>query len=217
MAPSYASGVGSQPLIGETIGALLARVAAELPDHEALVSRHQGIRLTYAQVDEQADRLARALRASGLDVGDSVGIWAPNCAEWALTQFATAKAGIVLVNINPAYRSTELAYALEQSGCRLLVSAQSFKTSDYVAMVEEVRGDLPGLERVVFLETPEWDELLARADAVEPEALRERSSALQFDDPINIQYTSGTTGFPKGATLSHHNILNNGYFVGELC
>jgi fatty-acyl-CoA synthase len=217
MAPSYASGVASKPLIGETIGALLERVAAELPDHEALVSRHQGTRLTYAQLDEQADRLARALMASGLDVGDRVGIWAPNCAEWALTQFATAKAGIVLVNINPAYRSTELAYALEQSGCRLLVSAQSFKTSDYVAMVDEVRGDLPGLDRVVFLDTPDWDELLAGADAVEPEALRARSTGLQFDDPINIQYTSGTTGFPKGATLSHHNILNNGFFVGELC
>jgi fatty-acyl-CoA synthase len=217
MALSYASGIGSKPLIGETIGALLERVAAELPDHEALVSRRQGIRLTYAQLDEQADRLARALMASGLEVGDRVGIWAPNCAEWALTQFATAKAGIVLVNINPAYRPTELSYALEQSGCRLLVSAQSFKTSDYVAMVEEVRGDLPGLERVVFLDTSGWDELLARADAVEPGALRDRSAGLQFDDPINIQYTSGTTGFPKGATLSHHNILNNGFFVGDLC
>jgi fatty-acyl-CoA synthase len=217
MAPSYASGVGSAPLIGETIGALLERVASEHPDREALVSRHQGIRLTYAQLDEQADLLARALMATGLEVGDRVGIWSPNCAEWALTQFATAKAGLVLVNINPAYRPTELSYALKQSGCRLLVSATAFKTSDYVAMVDEVRGELPDLERVVFLGTDDWGELLAQASAVEPDALRNRSSGLQFDDPINIQYTSGTTGFPKGATLSHHNILNNGFFVGELC
>src|SRR5918998_2750814 len=169
MTLSYASGVGSQPLIGETIGALLERVASEHPEREALVSRHQGIRLTYAQLDEQADRLARALMAAGLQVGDRVGIWAPNCAEWALTQFATAKAGIVLVNINPAYRATELAYALRQSGCRLLISAQSFKASDYVAMVDEVRGDLPDLERVVFLDGSDWEGLLASADDVEPE------------------------------------------------
>src|SRR5918998_3886447 len=135
MTLSYASGVGEKPLIGETIGAVLERVASELPDHEALVSRHQGIRLTYRELDEQADRLARGLIAAGLGVGDRVGIWSPNCAEWAIVQFATAKAGIVLVNVNPAYRPTELAYALKQSGCRLLVSAQSFKTSDYVAMV----------------------------------------------------------------------------------
>jgi fatty-acyl-CoA synthase len=217
MGPSYASGVGEAPLIGETIGALLQRVASEHPEREALVSRHQGIRLTYAELDAQADVLARALMAAGLEVGDRVGIWSPNCAEWALTQFATAKAGLILVNLNPAYRATELAYALEQSGCRLLVSAQSFKTSDYVAMVEEVRGGLPGLERVVFLDGPDWDALLALADEVEPDALRNRSAGLQFDDPINVQYTSGTTGFPKGATLSHHNILNNGFFVGELC
>jgi fatty-acyl-CoA synthase len=217
MGPSYASGVGEAPLIGETIGALLSRVAAEHPDREALVSRHQGIRLTYAELDAQTDVLARAFMAAGLDVGDRVGIWSPNCAEWALTQFATAKAGIVLVNINPAYRPTELAYVLEQSGCRMLVSAPSFKTSDYVAMVEEVRGGLPGLDRVVFLDGPDWDALLSLAGEVEPEALRARSAGLQFDDAINIQYTSGTTGFPKGATLSHHNILNNGFFVGELC
>ncbi|MEA2177676.1 MAG: fatty-acyl-CoA synthase [Solirubrobacteraceae bacterium] len=217
MGLSYASGVGEAPLIGETIGALLQRVASEHPEREALVSRHQGIRLTYAELDAQADVLARALMAAGLEVGDRVGIWSPNCAEWALTQFATAKAGLILVNLNPAYRATELAYALEQSGCRLLVSAQSFKTSDYVAMVEEVRGGLPGLERVVFLDGPDWDALLALADEVEPDALRNRSAGLQFDDPINVQYTSGTTGFPKGATLSHHNILNNGFFVGELC
>jgi fatty-acyl-CoA synthase len=217
MAPSYASGIGSKPLIGETIGALLERTARELPDHPALISRHQGTRMTYAELDATADRLTRAFMTAGIEVGDRVGIWAPNCAEWALTQFATAKAGIVLVNINPAYRPTELAYALKQSGCRLLVSAQSFKASDYVAMVDEVRGDLPALARVVFLDSPDWDDLLAEADGTDPEALRNRSSGLQFDDPINIQYTSGTTGFPKGATLSHHNILNNGFFVGELC
>jgi fatty-acyl-CoA synthase len=145
-----------------------------------------------------------------------VGIWAPNCAEWVLVQYATAKIGAILVNVNPAYRTHELGYALQQSGTRLLVSARAFKSSDYRAMVDEVRGDCPELERVVFLDGGDWDELLAAGDAVEPDAVRVRGAELSFDDPINIQYTSGTTGFPKGATLSHHNILNNGYFVGEL-
>jgi fatty-acyl-CoA synthase len=146
--------------------------------------------------------------------GDRVGIWAPNCAEWVLVQYATAKVGAVLVNVNPAYRTHELAYALRQSGVRLLVSAPAFKTSDYVAMVEAVRGELPGLERTVFLGSDEWAALAGTT--VDRDALRERMASLAFDDPINIQYTSGTTGFPKGATLSHHNILNNGFLVGEL-
>ncbi len=215
--PSYAHGAVPTPLLGDTIGANLERTVARVPGRPALISRHQGVRLTYAELDEQVDRVARALIAAGLEAGDRVGIWSPNRVEWALVQYATAKAGIVLVNINPAYRTHELEYALRQSGCRLLVAAADFKGSDYVAMVGEVRGSLPELERVVFLERPEWEELLAGAASVSPADLRERSAALDSSDPINIQYTSGTTGFPKGATLSHHNILNNGYFVGEGC
>jgi len=214
---SYAHGASAEPLLGETIGANLDRTVARWGDREALVSRHQGQRLTYAELGDAVDRVARALIAAGLEPGDRLGIWSPNCAEWVLVQYATAKAGIVLVNINPAYRTSELAYALGQSGCRALVAARAFKTSDYVAMVDEVRGDLPALERVVFLDSPEWEELLAGADAVDAGALAERQAATQFDDAINIQYTSGTTGFPKGATLSHHNILNNGFFIGEGC
>ncbi|MDP9293845.1 MAG: AMP-binding protein [Actinomycetota bacterium] len=214
---SYAHGASAEPLLGETISANLDRTVARWGDREALVSRHQGQRLTYAQLGDAVDRVARALIAAGLEPGDRLGIWSPNCAEWVLVQYATAKAGIVLVNINPAYRTSELAFALAQSGCRALVAARAFKTSDYVAMVEEVRGDLPALERVVFLDSPEWEELLAGADAVDAGTLAERQAATQFDEPINIQYTSGTTGFPKGATLSHHNILNNGFFIGEGC
>ncbi|HEY2601655.1 MAG TPA: AMP-binding protein, partial [Thermoleophilaceae bacterium] len=214
---SYAHGAVDTPLLGETIGSNFERTVARVPDSDAVVSRHQRLRFTYAELNEGVDRLARALMASGLVPGDRLGIWSPNCVEWLMLQFATAKAGVVLVNINPAYRTTELEYALNQSGCRVLVAASSFKTSDYEAMVEEVRDNLPALERTIFLRTTAWDELLAEAGAVSDDELRERSDALQFDDPINIQYTSGTTGFPKGATLSHHNILNNGFFIGEFC
>ena len=212
--PSYAQGLGRVPLLGCTIGDDLERTVARVPDQEALVSVHQGVRYTYAQLDEAVDRVACGLLAAGVAAGDRVGMWAPNCAEWVLVQYATAKVGAVLVNVNPAYRTHELAYALRQSGVRLLVSAPEFKTSDYVAMVEEVRGDLPDLERVVFLESEAWA-ALARTP-VDRDALSARMASLAFDDPINIQYTSGTTGFPKGATLSHHNILNNGFFVAEL-
>ncbi|HEX6460053.1 MAG TPA: AMP-binding protein [Thermoleophilaceae bacterium] len=214
---SYAHGAADTPLLGETIGANLERTVARFPDAEAVVSRHQGIRFTYAELNEAVDRLARALMAIGLRPGDRLGIWSPNCVEWLMLQYATAKAGVILVNINPAYRTTELEYALNQSGCRVLVAASSFKTSDYEAMVEEVRGNLPALERTIFLGTTGWDELLAQAGGASDDELRARSGALQFDEPINIQYTSGTTGFPKGATLSHHNILNNGFFIGEFC
>jgi fatty-acyl-CoA synthase len=214
---SYAHGTSVVPLIGQTIGENLAATVASFPDHEALVVPFQDVRLTYTQLDAAVDDLARALLAIGIEKGDRVGIWSPNCAEWVLVQYATARVGAILVNLNPAYRTHEVAYALNQSGCRLLVAAQSFKVSDYVAMVAEVRPTVAALERVVFLGAPEWDELVASGAAVDHAALLARSAELQFDDPINIQYTSGTTGFPKGATLSHHNILNNGYFVGEGC
>jgi fatty-acyl-CoA synthase len=213
---AYAHGAWETPLLGRTIGEDLERTAARFGDREALVSRHQGIRITYAELDAAVDRVARGLLAAGVRRGDRVGIWAPNCAEWVLVQYATAKAGAILVNVNPAYRTHELAFVLRQAGVRLLVSATEHKASDYRAMVAEVRGDCDALERVVFLDSPDWEALLAGGDAVEPGALRERMATLAFDDPINLQYTSGTTGFPKGATLSHHNILNNGFFVGEL-
>ncbi len=217
--PSYSHGASTVPLLGETIGENLRRVAAAFPGREAVVDVPAGRRLTYAELDTATDTLARGLIAAGLAAGDRVGIWAPNCADWVLLQYATAKAGVILVNINPAYRSHELAYALRQSGVRLLVSAESFKTSDYRAMIEEVHGGLPALEQVTYLGTPAWDALLTPAAAAggEPDPLAAREAGLSFDDPINIQYTSGTTGFPKGATLSHHNILNNGYFIGEGC
>jgi fatty-acyl-CoA synthase len=214
---SYAHGVSGTPLLGETIGANLARTVAAHGGREALVVRHQGIRWTYAGLDEQVDRVARGLIALGLQRGDRVGIWSPNCAEWVLVQYASARAGVILVNVNPAYRTSELEYVLNQSGCRVLIAATAFKSSDYVAMVGEVRPACERLEQVVFLGTPDWDRLLGGGAGVAEDELRERADALQFDDPINIQYTSGTTGFPKGATLSHHNILNNGFFVGEAC
>jgi fatty-acyl-CoA synthase len=216
MEPSYASGTSTTPLLGDTIGGNLDRTVARFGDREALVSVHQGLRYTYAEFAAEVERTGRAFIAAGIAPGDRVGIWSPNCAEWAFVQYATAKAGIILVNVNPAYRTSELEYALRQSGCRMLVAATEFKTSDYVGMVDEVRPALPDLERVVFLGR-DWDEFLAAGDSVDPAELADRQAATQFDDPINIQYTSGTTGFPKGATLSHHNILNNGYFVGEGC
>jgi fatty-acyl-CoA synthase len=217
--------VSSQALIGETIGENLRRVAARFGDREAMVDVPSGRRWTYRHLDADTDTLARGLLAAGIGTGERVGIWSPNCPEWVLLQYATAKMGAILVNINPAYRTHELAYVLRQAGIKLLVSAESFKTSDYRAMVGEVRGDLPGLEDVIFISTEGWDKLLAAgvaaADAAaagdEPDALAAREATLAFDDPINIQYTSGTTGFPKGATLSHHNILNNGFFIGEYC
>jgi fatty-acyl-CoA synthase len=215
--PSYAHGAVDTPLLGETIGANLDRTIARFPDDDALVVRHQDVRWSWSELGEEVDRVARALIATGLRPGDRLGIWSPNCAEWVLVQYATAKVGIVLVNVNPAYRSSELAYALRQSGCRALVAARAFKSSDYVAIVAVVRDELPDLEQVVFLDTDDWTRFLAAGERVSADELAARQAATQFDDPINIQYTSGTTGFPKGATLSHHNILNNGYFIGAGC
>ncbi|MBF6089593.1 AMP-binding protein [Nocardia cyriacigeorgica] len=213
--PSYTSGISETPLLGDTIGANLDRTAAAFGDREALVDCPSGRRWTYRELRAAVDSLATGLAARGIAAGDRVGIWAPNCPEWFLIQYATAKIGAVLVNINPAYRTSELQYVLDQAGVRMLVSAPEFKTSNYVAMIEQVRPACPGLEQVLILGTPEW-ETLAGTDA-DQELLSSRAAELSMDDPINIQYTSGTTGFPKGATLSHHNILNNGYFVGELC
>jgi fatty-acyl-CoA synthase len=216
--PSYSHGASASPLLGETIGDNLRRIAAAHPEREALVDVPTGRRWSYAQFDADTDALARRLIALGLAPGDRAGIWSPNCAEWVLLQYATAKAGVVLVNINPAYRSHELGYVLRQSGVRLLVSAEAFKTSNYRGMIEEVRGGLGDLEQVIFLGSAEWEALIAPgAPAGDAGPLAEREAGLAFDDPINIQYTSGTTGFPKGATLSHHNILNNGFFIGEGC
>ena len=215
MTLSYADGANATPLLGETIGDNLARTAAAHPDADALVSCHQGLRWTYAELDERVDRAAAALIAAGLGAGDRLGIWSPNRAEWTLLQYATARVGIIQVSVNPAYRTSELEYALHQSGCRMLVAAPSFKTSDYAAMTAEVRPELPELERAIFFDTPEWDELLEGGSAISTDEVRARAAEVAFDDPVNIQYTSGTTGFPKGATLSHHNILNNGYFVAE--
>jgi len=207
MALSYSQGLGTIPLLGETIGENFDGAVREHADRDALVVRHQDVRMTYAELGEAVDRAARSLAGLGLVKGDRVGIWAPNCAEWVITQFATAKLGIILVNVNPAYRTSELAYALRQSGCRALVSAPTFKTSDYRAMIEQVRGDLPALEHVLFIGEGLFED--GAGDVEWPE--------LDLFEPINIQYTSGTTGSPKGATLSHSNILNNGYFVGEYC
>ncbi|GAB2887233.1 AMP-binding protein [Nocardioides pacificus] len=213
---SYALGETSPPLLEETIGDSFARTVASHGEREALVEMVTGRRWTWTELDRDVDALARGLMAAGIEAGDRVGIWAPNCAEWTIVQVATAKIGAILVNINPAYRSHELAYALRQSGLRLLLSASSFKTSDYAAMVAQVREDCPDLERVVLVDTDDWAELVAQGADLPAGAVADRMATLSPGDAINIQYTSGTTGNPKGATLSHRNILNNGFFTTEL-
>jgi fatty-acyl-CoA synthase len=200
---SYTHGPGSIPLLGETIGANLRRTVARFPDRDALVVRADEIAV-----------MARALLASGIEAGDRVGIWAPNRYEWVIAQYATARVGAILVNINPAYRAAELRYALRQSGARLLFLARAFKKSDYVEMLGQVRAECEALREAVVLED-DWESFLSRSASKREEDVATREALLQFDDAINIQYTSGTTGAPKGATLTHHNILNNGFFVGE--
>ncbi|MFF9090894.1 AMP-binding protein [Streptomyces sp. NPDC014991] len=215
---SYTHGTGTTALLGDTIGASLDRAVAAWPDREALVDVPSGRRWTYGQFAADVEELACALLASGVAQGDRVGIWAVNCAEWVLVQYATARVGAVMVNINPAYRTHEVRFVLDQAGISLLFASLRHRTSDYRAMVEEVRHACPRLRETVYIGDPGWREFTARGarrrDGLREE-LRAREAALSCDDPINIQYTSGTTGFPKGATLSHHNILNNGYFVGE--
>jgi fatty-acyl-CoA synthase len=236
---SLAVGATDVPLIELTIGAHFDEVVARQPDHEALVSVHQGLRFTYRELQSQADRLASALLRQGLQPGDRVGIWSHNNAEWVLMQLATAKAGLVLVNINPAYRTSEVEYALNKVGCKLLVTMAKFKTSDYLGMLRELAPEwaasapgrlqakaLPTLHTVVWIDggsdAPDLDTtglmpfsaLLVQGDEHDPR-VAEVGATLKATDPINIQFTSGTTGFPKGATLTHRNILNNGYFIGE--
>ncbi|HEY1794730.1 MAG TPA: AMP-binding protein [Stellaceae bacterium] len=232
--PSYVHGASDTPLIGETIGVHFDRLVARFPDRDALIVRHQNIRWTYRDLQREADAVAAGLLALGLDPGQRVGIWSPNNAEWVLAQFATAKAGLVLVNINPAYRLAELEYALNKSGCTALITASRFKTSDYLGMLRELAPELagaapgelhaaklPDLRLVIAVGTKAEPGMLpfsavaGRGGDTERQRLAELAETLQFDDPINIQFTSGTTGFPKGATLTHHNILNNGYFIGE--
>ena len=232
--PSYSQGALDKPLLAMTIGQAFDQTAARYPQGEALVVRHQQQRYTWAQLAEEVDLHARALLALGLQAGDRLGVWAPNGAEWFISQFASAKIGVILVNINPAYRLSELEYVLKQSACQWLVCAGAFKTSNYHAMLQELIPELAEqsvgaldcerfaeLRGVISLaaEPPAgflpWSQLATLAGEVEPQQLRDREASLHVDQPVNIQYTSGTTGFPKGATLSHQNILNNGYMVGE--
>ena len=214
VAASYAHGASPHALLGETIGANLLRTVLEHGSAEALVVRSQNVRFTWRELWDETTRLAKGLMALGIRPGERVGIWSPNRYEWVIAQFATARMGAILVNINPAYKSTELAYALMQSGTKLLLLARAFRASDYVAMLDAVRGQCPQLARSLVIDS-DWQALLDGGASVSDAELAEREAALQFDDAINIQYTSGTTGFPKGATLSHHNILNNGFFIGE--
>jgi fatty-acyl-CoA synthase len=212
---SYSSGESATPLLGDTIGGNFDATVATFSEREALVDRPTGRRWSYAELAADVDAIALGLLEMGIEKGDRVGIWAPNCAEWTLTQYATAKIGAILVNINPAYRTRELEFVLNQSGTKMLISAERLKTSDYVGMIAEVRPRCPGLAQVVVIGHQEWQSLLETGRRLDRAVLNRIQ--LDTDDPINIQYTSGTTGFPKGATLSHHNILNNGFFVGELC
>ncbi|MFD9533642.1 AMP-binding protein [Streptomyces sp. NPDC060010] len=215
--PSHASGSTEVPLLDDTIRENLDRAVRSFPERDALVDMAAGRRWTYAELAADVDALALGLLDQGIVKGDRVGIWAPNRAEWTLVQYATATIGAVLVTVNPAYRAHELEYVLGQSGIRMLVAAERFKASDYAGMIEEVRPRCPDLEFVVLLDGPRWDSLLERGRQADPAELVRAQAGLSPDDPVNIQYTSGTTGFPKGATLSHRNILNNGFFVGETC
>ena len=211
---SYLSGPSLLPLIGQTLGQNLEATVARVPDQDALIVRHQGFRATYRELWALVGRAARGLLGFGIEKGDRVGLWSPNRAEWVVLQFATARVGAILVNINPAYRASELGYVLKQSGTRTLFLARGFRQSDYRAALADLTPRPEALRETVVLDD-QWESFLAKGDGVPESALAAREAKLEFDDPINIQYTSGTTGFPKGATLTHHNILNNGFFIGE--
>jgi len=213
-APSYVHGTSTTPLLGETLGQNLRRTVERYPEREALVVVSQGYRATWRQLWDATTQVALGLLAFGVEKGDRVGIWSPNRFEWVVAQFASARIGAILVNLNPAYKTAELEYALQQSGTSVLLLSRGFRQTDYRKMLEEVRPRCPEL-RVALVVDDDWELLLKNGAHVSERTLTDRESSLQFDDPINIQYTSGTTGFPKGATLSHHNVLNNGFFVGE--
>ncbi len=214
---SIASGPTSPPLLDQTIGANLEETVEAYGEHDALIVVHQGVRQTWSEFNDTVDDVAKGLMGLGIEAGDRVGMWSPNYAEWVYIQYATAKMGAILVNINPAYRLNELEYALKHSGCRLLVTRTEYLTSAYREMVEQVAPALPDLEKVIYYDTDDWSALIDAGRSVSDEDLRERAESLSPQDPINIQYTSGTTGYPKGATLSHTSILNNGRFVGQSC
>ena len=213
--PSYAHGASTVPLLGETIGANLRRTVDRCGDREVLVAPAQGYRATYREFWDVTTRLANALLARGIEKGDRVGIWSPNCYEWVVIQYATARIGAVLVTLNPAYKAQELRHALNQSGLTMLLLSRGFRRTDFVGILDRVRPACPALRDTVVLDDA-WTTLLEEGVSVDDERLTAREASLTFDDPINIQYTSGTTGAPKGATLSHHNILNNGFFCGEV-
>jgi fatty-acyl-CoA synthase len=223
-APSYDHGASSAPLAGLTLGAAFDAMAERFGDRDCVVSVQQDLRLTYAQMRQLTDRCAAGLAALGVEHGERVGIWSPNNAQWVVMQFGTPKIGAVLVNVNPAYRSAELEFALRQSGVSVLVTLDRYKTSAYLEMIRALRPALPHLREVIVIgaqvlreDERSWSSLLALADDFDTQELLARAARAQFDEPINIQYTSGTTGLPKGATLSHHNVLNNGFFIGEGC
>lgn len=211
---SYACGVSDIPLKGETIGQNLRGIATTFPEREALISGYQNYRATYSEFLAQVEQVAKALMAAGIQRGDRVGIWSPNRYEWVLVQYATALMGAIMVNINPGYKLTGLRYALEQSRINLLIAASHFRKTNYVEMLDELRKDCLYPKQTIIIEH-DWERFLESGKVVSDEQLAEREASLQFDDAVNIQYTSGTTGYPKGATLSHHNILNNGFFIGE--
>lgn len=211
---SYACGISDIPLKGETIGQNLRQIAAQFPEREVLVSAYQNTRFTYSEFLKETERIAKALMAHGIQRGDRVGIWSPNRYEWVLVQYATALMGAIMVNINPGYKLPGLRYALEQSRINLLIASSHFRKTDYIAMLKELRPDCLYPKQTVIIDR-DWEKFLTTADRISDSQLSEREASLQFDDPVNIQYTSGTTGYPKGATLSHHNILNNGFFIGE--
>ncbi|WP_046404808.1 AMP-binding protein [Odoribacter sp. N15.MGS-14] len=211
---SYACGISDIPLKGETIGQNLRQIAAKFPERTALISEYQQYRANYSEFLEQVEQVAKALMAHGIRRGDRVGIWSPNRYEWVLVQYATALMGAIMVNINPGYKLSGLRYALEQSRIDLLIASSHFRKTDYIKMLDELRPDCLYPKQTVIIDR-DWATFLSSASQVSDARLAEREASLQFDDPVNIQYTSGTTGYPKGATLSHHNILNNGFFIGE--